>query len=174
YSFYFLALFGYEIVFTLVQLISLFLFNKLHSSYVSRSLLFGTNVSHFCSFPSITSMSCIPEYTLYPFSFGLASLLDMPTKPCILITSIHKTFKTFLFFTIKKKQKRLTSATSAKGGFALVARLKQTRDRSYFSKRCAEKSPPETLVFFILCVMFLVPKDVLCKIKIWYTLGFPG
>src|SRR5699024_4391926 len=27
----------------------------------------------------------------------------------------HKTFKTFLFFTRKKKQKNLTSATSAKG-----------------------------------------------------------
>src|SRR5699024_12161639 len=68
--------------------------------------------------------------------------LPMSTKPCILITSMHKTFKTFLFFTRKKKQKNLTSATSAKGGFALVARLKKTRDRSYFSKRCAEKSPP--------------------------------
>ncbi|EPF4536383.1 hypothetical protein ACSSIW_002911, partial [Enterococcus faecalis] len=32
----------------------------------------------------------------------------------------HKTFKTFLFFTRKKKQKNLPSATSAKGGFALV------------------------------------------------------
>jgi hypothetical protein len=53
-----------------------------------------------------------------------------------------KNIKTFLFFTRKKKQKNLTSATSAKGGFALVARLKKTRDRSYFSKRCAEKSPP--------------------------------
>src|SRR5699024_6074202 len=42
-------------------------------------------------------------------------LLALPTKPCILITSMHKTFKTFLFFTRKKKQKNLTSATSAKG-----------------------------------------------------------
>src|SRR5699024_7400674 len=83
-----------------------------------------------------------------------ARLLALPTKPCILITSMHKTFKTFLFFTRKKKQKNLTSATSAKGGFALAARLKKTRDRSYFSKRCAEKSPPSTLVFFILSVVF--------------------
>lgn len=30
------------------------------------------------------------------------------------------TFKPFLFFTRKKKQKNLPSATSAKGGFALV------------------------------------------------------
>lgn len=30
------------------------------------------------------------------------------------------TFKTFLFFTRKKKQKNLPFATSAKGGFALV------------------------------------------------------
>src|SRR5690625_6018793 len=87
---------------------------------------------------------------------------------------MHKTFKTFLFFTRKKKQKNLTSATSAKGGFAPVARLKKTRDRSYFSKRCAEKSPPDTLVFFILSVMFFVPKAVLSKIRICSTFGFLG
>src|SRR5699024_6186883 len=87
---------------------------------------------------------------------------------------MHKTFKTFLFFTRKKKQKNLTSATSAKGGFALVARLKKTRDGSYFAKRCAEKSPSYTLVFFILSVMFFVPQAVLSKIKICSTFGFPG
>src|SRR5699024_2943248 len=87
---------------------------------------------------------------------------------------MHKTFKTFLFFTRKKKQKNLTSATSAKGGFALVARLTKTRDRSYFSIRCVEQSPPYTLVFFILSVMFFVPKAVLSKIKICLTFGFPG
>ncbi|EFE58424.1 hypothetical protein HMPREF0794_1781 [Staphylococcus epidermidis M23864:W2(grey)] len=47
--------------------------------------------------------------------------MALPTKPCILITSMHKTFKTFLFFTRKKKQKNLTSATSAKGGFARLS-----------------------------------------------------
>src|SRR5699024_12465508 len=112
-----------------------------------------------------TSVLSITIHTLYPYRACSASLLALPTNPCILITSKHKTFKTFLFFTRKKKQKNLTSATSAKGGFALVARLKKTRDRSYFSKRCAEKSPPQTLVFFILSVMFFVPKAVLSKIK---------
>src|SRR5699024_11866962 len=102
-----------------------------------------------------------------------ARLLALPTKPCILITSMHKTSKTFLFFTRKKKQKNLSSATSAKGGFALVARLKKPRDRSYFSKRCAEKSPPYTLVFFILSVMFFVPQAVLSNINIYSTFGFP-
>src|SRR5699024_4860376 len=77
----------------------------------------------------------------------------------------HKTFKTFLFFTRKKKQKNLPSATSSKGGFALVARLKKTRDRSYYSKRCTAKSPPYTLVFFILSGRFLLPKAVLNKMK---------
>src|SRR5699024_7813064 len=101
-------------------------------------------------------------------------LLALPTKHCILITSMHKTFKIFLFFTRKKKQKNLTFATSAKGGFALVTRLKKTRDRSYFSKRCAEKAPPSSIVFFILSVMFFVPKAVLSKIKICSTFGFPG
>src|SRR5699024_12269393 len=103
-----------------------------------------------------------------------ARLLALPTKPCILITSMHKTFKTFLFFTRRKTQKNLTSATSAKGGCALVARLKKTRDRSYFSKRCAEESPPETLVFFILDVMFFVPKAVLSNIKICSNIGVPA
>src|SRR5699024_12788159 len=68
----------------------------------------------------------------------------------------HKTVKTFLFFTRKKKQKNLPSATSAKGGFDLVSRLKKTRDRPYFSKRCAKNSPPEPLVLFILSVMLFV------------------
>src|SRR5699024_11516541 len=103
-----------------------------------------------------------------------ARLLALPTKPCILITSMHKTFKTFLFFTRKKKQKNLTSATSAKGGFALVARLKKKRDRSYFSKRCAEKSPPSTLVFFILSVMFFLSKALLSQVKMCMTNGLPG
>src|SRR5699024_4315586 len=56
HSFYFLALFDYEIACPLVQLISLFAFYKLHNSYVNRSFLGGTNVRHFCSFPPITSM----------------------------------------------------------------------------------------------------------------------
>src|SRR5699024_2318857 len=174
HSFYFLALFDYEIACPLFQLISLFAFYKLHNSYVTLSFLVGTNVRHFCSFPAIPSLYSITHYTLYLYSVCSARLLALPTKPCTLITSMHKTFKTFLFFTRKKKQKNLTSATSAKGGFALVARLKKTRDRSYFSKRCAEKSPPYTLVFFILSVMFFVPKAVLSKIKICSTFGFPG
>src|SRR5699024_9994314 len=98
----------------------------------------------------------------------------LPTKPCILITSMHKTFKTFLFFTRKKKQKNLTSATSAKVGFALEARLTKTRDSSYYSKRCAEQFPPSTLVFFILLVLFFLPKAIISKIKICSTFGFPG
>src|SRR5699024_11404683 len=49
HSFYFLALFDYEIACPLVQLISLFAFYKLHNSYVNRSFLGGTNVRHFRS-----------------------------------------------------------------------------------------------------------------------------
>src|SRR5699024_12766262 len=76
------------------------------------------------------------------FTAPLTTLIYSLSLHDALPICMHKTFKTFLFFTRKKKQKNLTSATSAKGGFALVARLKKTRDRSYFSKRCAEKSPP--------------------------------
>src|SRR5699024_12365663 len=50
HSFYFFALFDYEIACLLVQLISLFAFYKLHNSYVNRSFLGGTNVRHFRSF----------------------------------------------------------------------------------------------------------------------------
>src|SRR5699024_2901134 len=50
HSFYFLALFDYEIACLLVQVISLFAFYKLHNSYVNRSFLGGTNVRHFCFF----------------------------------------------------------------------------------------------------------------------------
>src|SRR5699024_12813323 len=74
----------------------------------------------------------------------------------------------------KKKHKVLNSETSTKGRDNLVVSLKNTRDKSYFSTRCAEISPPYTLVFFILSVMFYVPKAVLSKIKICSTFGFPG
>src|SRR5699024_5970406 len=50
HSFYFFALFDYEIACLLVQLISLFAFYYLHNSSVNRSFLGGTNVRHFRSF----------------------------------------------------------------------------------------------------------------------------
>src|SRR5699024_2552887 len=56
HTIYFLVLFYYYISFTLFHLISVFVFYKLHNSYVTRSFLGGTNVRHFCSFPAITSM----------------------------------------------------------------------------------------------------------------------
>src|SRR5699024_3027648 len=101
HSFYFLALFDYEIARTLVQLISLFAFYKLHNSYVNRSFLGDTNVRHFCSFPAITSMYSITHYTLCPYSVCSSRLLALLTKPCILLSSMRRTFKTFLFFTTK-------------------------------------------------------------------------
>src|SRR5699024_12720224 len=103
HSFYFLALFDYEIACPLVQLISLFAFYKLHNSYVNRSFLGGTNVRHFCSFPAITSMYSMSHYTLYPYSVCSAWLLALSTKLCILITSMHNIFKIFLIFTRTKK-----------------------------------------------------------------------
>src|SRR5699024_1622196 len=134
HSFYFLALFDYEIACPLVQLISLFAFYKLHNSYVNRSFLGGTNVRHFSSFPALTCMYIIALYTSYPSSVCCARLLTLPARSSILITSMHKTFTSFLFFTRQKKQSNLSSDTSAAGGFALVDRLKKTRYRSYFSK----------------------------------------
>src|SRR5699024_12129349 len=88
HSFYFLALFDYEIACPLVQLISLFAFYKLHNSYVNRSFLGGTNVRHFCSFLAITSLLCITHYTLCPYSVCSSTLLSLPTKPCTLITCL--------------------------------------------------------------------------------------
>src|SRR5699024_5559525 len=56
HSFYFLALFDYEIACPLVRLTSLFASCTLHISSVNRSLSGGTNVRHCCCFPALTSM----------------------------------------------------------------------------------------------------------------------
>src|SRR5699024_9042381 len=81
--FYFLALFDYEIACPLVHLISLFAFYKLHNSYVNRSFLVGTNVSHFCSFPSFSSMYSITHYTFFLSCLCSARLLALATNPWI-------------------------------------------------------------------------------------------
>nr|WP_176453402.1 hypothetical protein [Staphylococcus saprophyticus] len=47
---------------------------------------------------------------------------------------MHKTFKTFLFFTRKKKQKNLTSATSAKGGICSRGSFKKDKGQVVFFK----------------------------------------
>src|SRR5690625_7174809 len=86
HSFYFLALFDYEIACPLVQLISLFAFYKLHNSYVNRSFLGGTNVRHFCSFPSITSMYSITHYTFCPLSDCSARLFALTTPHFFIIS----------------------------------------------------------------------------------------
>src|SRR5699024_7248290 len=139
----------------------------LHTNYC-KTHLFSTSLSR--KFVMTNRRNLHVKYsTLYYISIK-----------CVLCEAVgsadqnHKTFKTFLFITRKKKQKNLTSAISAKREFIIVARLNKTMDRSYFPKHCAEKSTPKTIVFYILSVMFFVPKAVLSKIKICSTFGFPG
>src|SRR5699024_11935035 len=110
--FYFHVLFDCEIELLSSRVISFSAFERLHISCIDRSFLYVKNVTHFRVFRSL--LPC-KVYTLY-FIF----------IKCVLCEAVgsadqnHKTFKTFLFFTRKKKRKNLPSATSAKGGFALV------------------------------------------------------
>jgi len=72
----------------------------------------------------------------------------------------RKTFKTFLFFTRKKKQKNLTSATSAKGGFALVPFKRWQGTGSIFLRKPFKKiSTFKPLSSFILSVFVLLTES---------------
>src|SRR5699024_8324917 len=77
--------------------------------------------SPFC----MSKMLGIFRFSGYHFHVKYITLYFIFIK-CVLCEAVgsadqnHKTFKTFLFFSRKKKQKNLPSATSAKGGFALV------------------------------------------------------
>ncbi len=86
----------------------------------------------------------------------------------------HKTFKTFLFFTRKKKQKNLPSATSAKGGgFCSRARLKISKGQVVFFEKITQKiSTFKPLPIFILSVLSSLPKARLSKNKIFIVFRF--
>lgn len=84
----------------------------------------------------------------------------------------HKTFKTFLFFTRKKKQKNLPSATSAKGGCSR-ARLKISKGQVVFFEKITQKiSTFKPLPIFILSVLSSLPKARLSKNKIFIVFRF--
>lgn len=85
----------------------------------------------------------------------------------------HKTFKTFLFFTRKKKQKNLPSATSAKGGVCSRARLKISKGQVVFFEKITQKiSTFKPLPIFILSVLSSLPKARLSKNKIFIVFRF--
>src|SRR5699024_8687709 len=85
----------------------------------------------------------------------------------------HKTFKTFLFFTRKKKQKNLPSATSATEGLALHLVQKSARDRQYFLKDYFKKSPPLNPCQFLFCPFCLAyRKPDSARIKFLLSFGF--
>ncbi|MDN4834504.1 replication initiation factor domain-containing protein [Ligilactobacillus salivarius] len=85
---------------------------------LGQTMYFGSQTSDiFCRiYDKALEQKCKVKYNTLYFIF----------IKCVLCEAVgsadqnHKTFKTFLFFTRKKKQKNLPSATSAKGGFALV------------------------------------------------------
>src|SRR5699024_9201095 len=63
--------------------------------------------------------------------------------------------KTFLFFQRKKKQKNLTSATSASGGLALVPAFENSQGAgSIFLKKPLKKSPPLNPCKLSFCPIF--------------------
>lgn len=83
------------------------------------------------------------------------------------------TFKTFLFFTRKKKQKNLPSATSAKGGGCSRARLKISKGQVVFFEKITQKiSTFKPLPIFILSVLSSLPKARLSKNKIFIVFRF--
>lgn len=85
----------------------------------------------------------------------------------------HKTFKTFLFFTRKKKQKNLPSATSAKRGGCSRARLKISKGQVVFFEKITQKiSTFKPLPIFILSVLSSLPKARLSKNKIFIVFRF--
>ena len=77
-----------------------------------------------------------------------------------------KNIKTFLFFTRKKKQKNLTSATSAKRDLLSCQRLKIRKGQVVFFEKTTQKiSTFKPLQTFILSDFSWVPKAVLSKQK---------
>src|SRR5699024_11842803 len=78
-----------------------------------------------------------------------------------------KNIKTFLFFTRKKKQKNLTSATSAKRDLLSCQRLKIRKGQVVFFEKTTQKiSTFKPLQTFILYDFLLVLKAVISKQKI--------
>ncbi|WP_162558804.1 hypothetical protein [Staphylococcus aureus] len=90
----------------------------------------------------------------------------MPTKTI-------KPLRPFFFFTRKKKQKNLPSATSAKGGFCSRARLKISKGQVVFFEKITQKiSTFKPLPIFILSVLSSLPKARLSKNKIFIVFRF--
>src|SRR5699024_10202663 len=84
-----------------------------------------------------------------------------------------KNIKTFLFFQRKKKQKNLTSATSAKWDLLSCQRLTIRKGQVAFFEKATQKiSTFKRLQTFILSDWFSVPKAVLSKNKILSSVGF--
>src|SRR5699024_8553787 len=77
------------------------------------------------------------------------------------------------FFTRKKKQKNLPSATSAKGGFCSRARLKISKGQVVVFEKITQKiSTFKPLLIFILSVLSSLPKARLSKNKIFIVFRF--
>src|SRR5699024_10300705 len=77
-----------------------------------------------------------------------------------------KNIKTFLFFQRKKKQKNLTSATSAKWNLISYKRLKLRKGQVVFIEKTTQKiSTFKSLQTFILSNYTSVQKAVLSKQK---------
>ncbi len=86
----------------------------------------------------------------------------------------HKTFKTFLFFTRKKKQKKKPALCHlSKGGFCSRARLKISKGQVVFFEKITQKiSTFKPLPIFILSVLSSLPKARLSKNKIFIVFRF--
>src|SRR5699024_5900546 len=109
-------------------------------------------------------------YHVIPNKFGHV-VCDAKTLPANVPDQVEnhhlKNPKTFLFFQRKKKQKNLTSATSASGGLTLVPAFENSQGAgSIFLKKPLKKictfKPLQTFILSDIC---LVPKAVFSNQK---------
>src|SRR5699024_6394839 len=118
--FYFHALFDYEIELLSSREISFSAFERLHNSCIDHSFLHVKNVRHFRIFRPL--LPCKVSHTILYIHKGCAPRGLLGVAECS--TRRTKTLRPFFFFQRKKKQKNLTSATSAKWNLLSCQRLK--------------------------------------------------
>src|SRR5699024_12653375 len=145
--FYFHVLFDCIIQLLASRVISFSAFERLHNSCIDRSFLYVNNVRHFRVFRSLLPCKVyrtILHYVKCAVCDALSAIRRMSDQS-------DKNIKTFLFFQRKKKQKNLTSATSAKWNLLSCQRLKIRKGQVVFFEKTTQKiSTFKPLQTFIL------------------------
>src|SRR5699024_9843663 len=162
--FYFHALFDDEIELRSSRDISFSAFERLHNSCIDHSFLHVKNVRHFRIFRTL--LPCKVYHTiLYIHKVcALRGFLGVAESS----TSRTKRLRPFFFFQRKKKQKNLTSATSAKWNLSRASVWKFARSGSIFSKKPLEKISTLSPCKLPFCpIVFPYRKPYSAKIKFY-------